>query len=66
MTNIGGWALCIYLGAGQSNIHGIQHKRSMPQTSSTPIPDLRSGLHTPPPNQQPFTGEINYEWIHCS
>lgn len=46
------------VGAEQSNVHGVIHKRCLPPAAPVPIPDLRSGLHTPPPHLQPFTGEI--------
>lgn len=30
------------------NAHGVVHKRNLPQSVMSPIPDLRSGLDDPP------------------
>lgn len=40
------------------NAHGVVHKRNLPQSVMSPIPDLRSGLEDVP--SSPFQGNPIY------
>lgn len=52
-----------YVATSGRNSQGVAHKRNLPPTVVTPIPDLRSGLDTPPPSGANFTGNHTHQFI---